>query len=303
MRHLRTLDLISDVARSGSIRRTAERMNISPSALTRQIQDFEQELGTPIFERLPHGMRANAAGEMVIRHSRDQLSGFERVRSQIADLLGERRGHVALACSQAFSDSVIPDEIQTYRARHPLVSFAVLVRDRSQAVAALLGYEVDLALILQPPPVPDLRVLFEWRQPLYVLMRKDHPLAGTGPVRLRDCLVHPLAMPGTALSIRHLLDAAVLRAGLPARAAVESDNFEFLRGYVRREALISFQVPGIATPDWEGICARPVDERDMPAVQVVLGQLRGRSLSVAAAKFADQVARSLHSRQGTSGGE
>ena len=70
MRHLRTLGLISDVARSGSIRRTAERLNITPSALTRQIQDFEQELGTPIFERLPHGMRLNTAGELVVRHAR-----------------------------------------------------------------------------------------------------------------------------------------------------------------------------------------------------------------------------------------
>ena len=54
MRHLKTLQSISDIARSSSIRRSAEHLSITPSALTRKIQDFEQELGVPIFERLPH---------------------------------------------------------------------------------------------------------------------------------------------------------------------------------------------------------------------------------------------------------
>jgi len=141
--------------------------------------------------------------------------------------------------------------------------------------------------------VPELQILSECRQPLYALMRPDHPLAGDGPVRLPDCLMHAIAMPGPSLAIRYLLDSAILRTGLPVQVAVESDTFEFLRGYVRREAMITFQVPGIAPPSWDGILARPLDERDLPAAQVVLGQLRGRSLSVAAAKFADQVAVSL----------
>ena len=102
MKHLRTVTYVAEVARAGSIRRAAERLNLTPSALTRQIQDLEYELGTPIFERLPQGMRLNAAGELFARHIRDQAADLDRVRSQIADLSGVRRGHVALACSQAF---------------------------------------------------------------------------------------------------------------------------------------------------------------------------------------------------------
>ncbi len=61
MKHLRTLAYVTEIARAGSIRRAAERLSITPSALTRQIQDLEYELGTPIFERLAQGMRLNAA--------------------------------------------------------------------------------------------------------------------------------------------------------------------------------------------------------------------------------------------------
>ncbi len=231
MKHLRTLSYIADVVRSGSVRRTAERLNITPSALTRQIQDFEQELGTPIFERRAQGMRLNPAGELVIRYIRDQTSDLEEMRSRIADLQGVRRGHVAIASSQAFVDHVVPDEINTYRRQHGQVSFDVVVRDHAQAVKALLDYEVDLALILQPPPASELRILFAYQLPLCAMMSAGQcgAVAEAGPVRLRECLTYPIAMPDHSLAVRHLLDAALVRASLSAEIVVGSASLEFLR--------------------------------------------------------------------------
>ena len=296
MRHTRTLACVAEVARSGSIRRAAERLHITPSALTRQIQDVEYELGTPIFERLATGMRLNAAGELLVRHVRDQLADLDRVRSQIADLSGVRRGHVAIACSQAFVTRVIPEEVEAYRARFPLVGFTVQVRDHAQAVAALIGFEADLALVLEPPPAAELQVLHACDQPLCAMLRADHPLAaGSGPVRLRDCLAHALALPDRSLAIRHHLERALGRRGVPIEAAVESGSLEFLRNLVRREGLVSLQVPS-GIPDDPDLVARIIDPRDLEPMAMILGQMRGRSLSVAAAKFADGLIHGLRRR-------
>ena len=70
MRHLQTLRLIEDVARVGSIRKAAEDLNITSSALNRRIQRFEEEFGSQIFERLPRGVRLNPAGELLMQHIR-----------------------------------------------------------------------------------------------------------------------------------------------------------------------------------------------------------------------------------------
>ena len=180
MRYLRTLAYISDVARSGSIRRTAERMNITPSALTRKIQDFEEELGTTVFERLSHGMRLNSAGELIVQHARQQSADLDRVRSQIADIQGVRRGHVAIACSQAFVHADLPNEIQRYREQHPLVSFSVQVRDHASAISALTAYDADLALILQPPLSAEFQPLLSYDLPLCAMMASSHPWQGRG---------------------------------------------------------------------------------------------------------------------------
>ncbi len=119
MRHLRILQYVDEVARSGSIRRAADKLNITASALNRRIQDFEQELGTQVFERLPRGVRLNAAGELLIRHIRGQLADVGRLRSQIEDLSGFRRGTVSIACSHALAHDFLPREIAGYRRAFP----------------------------------------------------------------------------------------------------------------------------------------------------------------------------------------
>ncbi len=101
MRHLLPLHYIDAVVRAGSIRKAAEALAITSTALNRRILSMEQDLGVPIFERLPRGVRLSTAGEILIQHVRTQLSDMERVKSQIADLTGVRRGHVSIACSQA----------------------------------------------------------------------------------------------------------------------------------------------------------------------------------------------------------
>lgn len=299
MKHLKTLQSIASVAKSGSIRKSAERLAITPSALTRKIQDFETELGTAIFERMPQGMRLNPAGELVLRHIRDQLSDFERLRSQIADLSGVRRGHVAIATSQAFAHGLIPNAIEAYRAQHPLVSFTVLVRDHMHAVSAVTSFDADVALVLQPPAVPEFQPLIVLHEPLCALMNKDHPLAESGTVRLRECLRFFVAMPGPSLAIRHLLQAAIVRSSLPINMVVESDSFEVLRSYAGRDDVITFQIRAGLPNESDNLIARQIDQRDIPAAQLVLGQLRGRSLSVAASKFVDQLSGSLHSEYGS----
>jgi DNA-binding transcriptional LysR family regulator len=293
VKHTRTLAYVAEVARCGSIRRAAERLNIAPSALTRQIQDLEHEFGTPLFERLASGMRLNAAGELLIRHIRDQMADLERVRSQIADLAGVRRGYVSIACSQAFVMQLIPEVQQSYRDQFPEVRFAVRVRDHAQGIAALGTMEADLALVLQPPHSAEIHVLQTCRTPLCALIGSTHPLAQeSGPVRLRDCLAWPTALPDHSLATRHHLEQTLARRGIPVEPSVESGSLEFLRNVVLRENALSLQIAS-GIPRDTSLVVRPIDTRDLAPMVLILAQRKERILPVAAAKFADHLIRRL----------
>lgn len=300
MRHLQSLRYVEAVARTGSIRGAAESLAITPSALNRRILALEEELGVPVFERLPRGVRLSTAGEMLIQLIRAHVSDFERLRSQIADLSGVRRGHVSIACSQALLPHFLPEQIAAYRTEHPGVTFGVYLRDRAAAEQALIEHDADLALVFEPVRLGDFEVLCAVRQQMRAVMAPDHPLAARQTVRLRDCLQYPVALPALRYGVRHLLEAAVQRSSLTLTPVIESDSFEFLRNSALRESIVSFQIPiGLAPDDARaGYVSRPIDPRDVLVGSLYFGQLRSRSLPVAAARFADRVAAVLQQRFG-----
>jgi DNA-binding transcriptional LysR family regulator len=88
MKHLRILSYVDEVARAGSIRKAADRLNVTASAVNRRIADLETELGAPLFDRRPRGVRLTAAGEVFVHYLRGNNGEVERMKSQIEDLKG-----------------------------------------------------------------------------------------------------------------------------------------------------------------------------------------------------------------------
>lgn len=296
MRHLRLLTHVVEVARTGSIRQAAEQLNLTPSAMNRRIQDLEAEVGTPLFERRPRGVKLTTAGEMFIRYARSQIADAERMKSQVEDLRGLRRGPVLIACSQALALDFLASRVAGFQKAHAKVTFDLKIMDHERALAALAAYDVDLALIYRPEMWPTLRVIASVPQRLVAVVRADHPLAGKKTLRLSDCAEYPAALPDRSLSGRQMLDEVTTRRDLRFNVMAESNSFEMLRGLVHRCNMISFQIE-IGAPSGNlgmGLVGRPIDTRDVPAADLVLCQLRGRGLSIAAAAFSEVLAKSLH---------
>ncbi|RZI55105.1 MAG: LysR family transcriptional regulator, partial [Zymomonas sp.] len=147
MRHLKLLHQVSEIAKAGSIRQAADRMNITASAMNRKIQDLEVEIGTPIFERRARGVKLTAAGEMFVRYVRSQIADAERLSSQVEDLRGLKRGPVKIACSQALALDFLPSQIGEFRKDNPRLVFDLKVMDHNAAINALIEYDVDLAIV------------------------------------------------------------------------------------------------------------------------------------------------------------
>lgn len=286
--------MIEAVARAGSMRKAAEDMNITPSALVRRINRFEADFGAELFERLPGGVRLNPAGELVLHHYRATSSDLHRVQSQVADLTGERRGHVSIACSQAMLPYFLPQQIAAYRAEHPGVNFTVNIRDRAQAEQELATYSSDLALVFEPVYLVDFQVVHAIPQRVYAILRSDHPLARKPELRLRECLDLPHVAPSEKYGVRHLLDFACRQTSRRVAPVIETESFELIRHYVLHEDVIGFQIPiGLSKPSDGSLAYVPISSGDVPAGSLILGQMRGRTLPVASARFAMQLAAAM----------
>ncbi len=300
MRHIRLFQYLDAIVREGSVRRAADRLFITASALDRRLQDLEEELETPIFERHPRGMRLTSAGELLMGYVRRHLSDMQRLRSEIDSLKGLRRGQISLAVSPALAADLVPRAVADFRAQYPGVSFRVTVTEHAAAIRALLNFDVDLAVIVAPPEHPDVFVLAVSHQPLMAAMDRGHPLAGRQDLRLGDCLQYPLVLPAEGLTTRQMLETALNRHRSGTRIAVETNSYEILRGLLQGTENIGFVLSAGARGGETGNTVyRPVSTVDIRPVPIICAQLRNRGLPVAAARFSESMGEEMRSLSGT----
>ena len=299
MRHLTHLRYIDVVARERSIRKASEKLNITSTALNRRILALEDEVGTPLFERLPSGVRLNTAGELFIQHIRSQMTDLSRVLSQISDLSGVRRGHVTISGGPELLASFLPKQIAQYRQEFEAVQFDVVRHTPAERLAALINFESDMAFVFDSVLPSDVHIVASVSQPLYALVQDSHPLAANSILKLQDCLAWPVVSPQTDSGLKTMLEVGRLRTAANLQTVIHTDETEFVLDYVRREQAVGFAIPLSfegSTQSLSGLKAIAIDERDVPPGIVHLVQRKGRVLSVAAAKFMDQMVQTLNQR-------
>ncbi len=290
MRHLLPYKYVEEIAKAGSIRKAAETLSITPSALNRRLLSIEEELGVAIFERLSVGVRLNTAGEILLEHIRNQLSDLERVKSQIADLSGQRRGDVAIAASPEMLGSFLTDQVRAYQKEFPGVRFKIQQKFRGNIEKALIEHEVDIGIIYEPLKIADFQTIFNLQQPILCVMDKTHPLSAKKNLRLYECAEFPLILPETSWGLRNLMEQSAIRLGLNLRTVMQSDSREFLNAYTHEPLELSFDIPmNVEGKLREGKIVVPLNSLDVPEGFVFVGHLKGRTLPVAAARFLEQL--------------
>ena len=299
MRHLTHLKYIDVVAREGSIRRAAEKLNITSTALNRRILSLEEEVGTALFERLPSGVRLNTAGELFIQHIRYQMTDLSRVLSQIADLSGVRRGHVRIHTSPELSSGFLPEQIAAYRLEFPSVSFDISAQKTADTLKALREFETDIALVFDDSLPSDVHIAASIEQRVHAFMQKTHPLAQQKTLRLQEMIGQPVILPQSDEGLLGLIEAGQTQSHLVLNQAISTDDFNWMLNYACRERVIGFHLPvrllyARKLPD--ELAFIPIDERDMPGGLIHLVHTKGRVLPVAAAKFLDQLVQNLNLR-------
>ncbi|MDX2590797.1 MULTISPECIES: LysR family transcriptional regulator [Streptomyces] len=197
-RHLRVL---LTVAEAGSIRKAAARLQLSQPATSAQLKRIEHELGGPLFVRGADGVTPNENGEYVLRCARDLVGGFDRLREY------------ARAAAEADRQAAAP--LRAGGTAGPLVSLLVsalfelvperrLTIDARRSVHALVKSlslsKCDIAVYGEFPGFPltvgeSVATHTLLREPVFVLLAEDHPLARQDTVGLDELADEEWVMP------------------------------------------------------------------------------------------------------------
>ncbi|WP_030940441.1 LysR family transcriptional regulator [Streptomyces sp. NRRL S-646] len=185
---LRQLTYFVTVAEELHFGRAAERLHIVQSAVSMQIQRLERELGAELFDRTPRRVRLTAAGERLLPEAREVLAAADRARAAVAPLPGLRIG-------TSTGLGVHLDRVLAAFARRapdvPVELFSLPVAERLARVA---GGQLDAAFVRAVEPVPGVRVLPLWPDPLVAALPATHPLAGREEIGIEELAELPLAL-------------------------------------------------------------------------------------------------------------
>lgn len=284
-----------EVVRSGSLTEAAARLNVSASAISRQVAMLEELLGVPLFERRPRGMVPSAAGELLAAHARRGALEAERVVSDIQGLQGLRRGHVRIACSSGFANEFLPQAIVAFRTLHPGIQFDVQACDPTDVTNAVLLGDADIGLTYSRAAVQGVRVAHRQRASVFAVMRPDHALAKLRSVTLAQMLPFPIGLSGPDTTVRQLFDVACSNRGLVFEPVLVSNRFEALANFVLLGGglAIAGEISVRERVRRGELHAAEIRERGMRERSVELQTLAGRTLPEVVRAFLDFLCEAL----------
>jgi DNA-binding transcriptional LysR family regulator len=241
--HAAALRYLEEVARSGSIRQAAEKLNVAASAINRQILKLEDEFGVQLFERLPRGLRLTQAGDLAVRHARSTLHDFERLRGEISELKGVKSGLVRMACLDSLLAHLLPEVITTFNGRHPAVTFLVEGGTHGRIVHLVADGDVDFGVTFNLERQPDIFLSADIPMPIMAMMAPSHPLADRSQVTIEECAAYPMLLQQDTQPIRSQIDAELLVLHKLRRPLVSCNNMSLLKQLVLNGLGIAFYTP------------------------------------------------------------
>jgi DNA-binding transcriptional LysR family regulator len=229
-----------EVVNTGSIADAASRLNVVPSAVSRQITRLEGELGTPLFVRQSRGMVPSKAGEMLAAYARRSQLDAEQISLEIAALRGETERTLRIACTEGFAGSFLPLAMARFRSTVEPALFEVIVDTAAGVTQRVREAEVDVGLTFSFGPAKDIHVAFSAPSPVLAIVAASHPLARASTVSFRDLLDYPLALPGVHSTLHKLIEIYCSREGVACKSALSSATLETLLGFTLASDAVTF---------------------------------------------------------------
>ena len=244
------------VARFRSFTRAAEHEHVAQPSLSQQIRKLEDELGGRLFDRLGRKIAVTPLGARFLEHARRALEEVEGARHEATEMLGLRRGSVALGAIPTVAPYLLPRVLPAFRKGHPHISVTVREDLTNALLAQLAGGELDLALLSLPVRGSEYEAVTLYREAMVLAVPQDHPLrrrAGRG-VSLSEVAREPFLLLKDGHCFRDDVFEICTRARLSPQVAFEGGQFETLVAMVAagagitllpEMACVHFRRPGV----------------------------------------------------------
>ncbi len=245
----------------GTIRAAADKLNVAPSAVSRQITLLEEELASTLIERHRKGVTATEAGEVILRFYREALSSEETCISKLQALQGLQSGHIKLAIGEGFVGDLMSGPLPEFSRRYPSLTLSISMAGSNEVIRKVEEDEAHIGLLFHPASHPNIRSQVISSQPICAIVSPEHVLANrASAITLEELLEYPVALLESQYGVRQLLGMAEFKERIRFRPIVTSDSIAVLKFFVRSNMGFAF-LP-------EFVVAKEIEDQQLVAIKI-----------------------------------
>lgn len=225
---VRQLQVFVEAAERLSLARAAERLNLTPSAVSFQIKQIELQTGFALFERVGRRVALTDAGTLLAEYARVVLRSLQEADQAMMALKGTTGGRVRLGLAST-SKYIVPHMIARFRAAYPGVTVHLQEGNRARVLQLLTRGTIDLAVMGQPPE--DAGVLAERfaPHPSIIIAAAGHRLAAAPSLPLNALAGEPFVMREDGSGTKAMTEGHFRNAGFQPRIAMVSSSNEMIK--------------------------------------------------------------------------
>jgi LysR family transcriptional regulator, cyn operon transcriptional activator len=231
---LRQLRYFMAVAEASHFTKGAEKVAVSQPSLSVQIAALEQELGTPLFDRLGRKVLLTEAGRMLHAHAERIMRELEMASQSIRELAGGEQGRLTVGALSTVNTYIVPPLVCRFKERFPRVHLQIHTQPSALIEEALLASRVEVGICLLP--ITDHRLIASrlFMETLCLV----GPAATRMPTRLRmrELAGLPLVLLPSDYCLRKMIEAECAAAGIRPEVSVEMTSPEGILEAVRQGA-------------------------------------------------------------------
>lgn len=230
---LRQLRYFVEVAEREHISEAAEHLHVAQSAISRQIANLEEELGTPLFERIGRNVKLTPVGKIFLEHCITALKGIDFAAKQVEEYLDPAKGTIKIGFPTSLASYVLPTVISAFKKEYPEISFHLRQGSYKYLIDAVKNRELNLALLGPLPPKDEAintTVLFS--ENIHALLPATHPLAKKESINLVDLRNDQFVLFPEGYILNKVAVDACRSVGFMPNITSEGEDMDALKGLV-----------------------------------------------------------------------
>ncbi|MEK4387021.1 LysR family transcriptional regulator [Solibacillus sp. FSL W7-1464] len=230
---LRQLRYFVEVAEREHISEAAEHLHVAQSAISRQIANLEEELGTPLFERIGRNVKLTPVGKIFLEHCITALKGIDFAAKQVEEYLDPAKGTIKIGFPTSLASYVLPTVISAFKKEYPDISFHLRQGSYKYLIDAVKNRELNLALLGPLPPKDEAintTVLFS--ENIHALLPATHPLAKKESINLVDLRHDQFVLFPEGYILNKVAVDACRSVGFIPNITTEGEDMDALKGLV-----------------------------------------------------------------------